>query len=183
MSADHIESRAEAPDIDFFDHRNLGAVHSWPAACVQCSDLAGQEIFCNQIKSARSLKAARRRILDLTGRDPMAPRVDVHEHVVEDVEHVVEDVEEVEEVVVDVPVAKRGRNGAQHPNGKFYKTIQEAQADLDPTVPNYRWLWDNAFNLECPCGGTEGRCWSCLPCAAISPWRERIKAYEAAEDA
>lgn len=66
-SADHVESRSERPDIDFFDVSNLAPIHAWPKMCVQCSHLAGKPVYCQQIKGMGSLARAKRIIGELTG--------------------------------------------------------------------------------------------------------------------
>lgn len=64
-SADHVLSRSERPDLDFYDRANLVACHAWPKASPLSP--AGQPIFCNAVKGAMSAERAQRLIAERIG--------------------------------------------------------------------------------------------------------------------
>lgn len=166
-SLDHLKSRTEHPELAL-ERSNLRPVHHKP--CPFCSQKAGIPIWCNNIRGGYSVERGQQ-IIKARVEAGLAKRLEIFGD-----DHIVVEAE-------DVPRGAPLRNGAQHPSGKFFRTVLEAQQGTEPTVPNYNWLWAHAYDLACPHAPagvfSEGRCWECLPSSMDPKWRDRLKAYEA----
>lgn len=69
LGIDHVVPLAECgvQGISPYNFANMRAAHVKP--CRTCSDAAGTEIRCNQIRGMKSPEAGRQRLADLTGRE------------------------------------------------------------------------------------------------------------------